>query len=204
MTSTSAGGGWTRCGNVNEVAADSDVSVEELDPDEAYPSSPQLTNTSFCAKFFTATSAKSLLVHNVPPTSEPTSAATSESGISWKTGPTLYDYAAATPIELCENISSGTLWSGCRYVSHANDPRAWQLSAWSFGANSPANPYSTLADRILLGVTFRKDGAATNPVWHNFGAETNATNLNNKRGWAVAPSAICTFVTMLHGRDQER
>lgn len=76
---------------------------------------------------------------------------------------------------------TGTLWSGCRYVSHADDSRQWQKAAWSFGANDLGNAYGgNTASRITLGPTFQKASTLANPqIWHNFGAETVGTNSNN-------------------------
>ena len=167
---TTDGGGWTRCGWIDQVAAnDASLVVKELA--SGFIDSDALLNKSYCGSFFGTAKPAAMLVHNLTKT-----AAFGEGHkvlIQWGSSPmTLYKYDNHK-IALCKNLTTNTTFSGCQYAAHSG----WDDTSFSFTINNVGNGYGgNTESRLILGPTATPTG---NKQWHNFGANSNSKNIAN-------------------------
>ena len=163
------GGGWTLCGNVDEVDLGGSSCVEESD---AYVDAADMTNASFCALLFTDQQPAGMMIHNR--TAGMDVGNDHKIALTWGDSPmTLYTYDNHA-IQDCRNLTTDSVWADCQYASHQGG--VWQNSAWSFTHSTLDNGYSgNYNRRITLGPTFL--AGTQNCSWYSFGAETNATNI---------------------------
>ena len=166
---TTDGGGWTRCGWVDEVKVnDSNLVVNE---GNSYLDYSKLQNASFCGKWYSEQAPQEMLFHNL------TKGADYGEGhkvkVRWGKAPfKLYTYNNA-PLELCVNLTTNSVFAGCLYAAH----QGWEDTSFSFTTQNMPSGYSGNADkRLILGPTSQPAG---NKQWHNFGADTNAHNVAN-------------------------
>jgi hypothetical protein len=167
---TTDGGGWTRCGWIDEAAAGSTtLTIKE---GAAYLDLAKLTNASFCGKWYSEQAPEEMLVHNLTPGADYGSG--HKLKIRWGKNPfKLYNYNNH-PIELCQNLTTGAKWSGCLYASHSG----WQDTSFSFTVNGMGDGYSGNGQhRLILGPTATPNG---DKHWHNFGADSNTRNAANE------------------------
>jgi len=169
---TTDGGGWTRCGWVDEVKANDNNLV--INEGNSYLDFSKLQNASFCGKWYSEQAPQEMLFHNLTVGADYGEA--HKVKVRWgKTPFKLYTYNNA-PLELCVNLTTNTVFAGCQYAAH----QGWEDTSFSFTTGGMASGYSGNQDkRLILGPTSQPVG---NKQWHNFGANTNAHNLAND--WA--------------------
>ena len=165
---TTDGGGWTRCGNVTENAS-ATLLVSELGSAEPYPSTANLRNTSFCAKYM-QTQPHAFMVHNRTPDFTYASLSSGNDArikVTFPaTRPTVYDYALSPAMPRCENLTRGTVYPNCRYAAFLNA----QMSAFSFTANNTMNGYTgNTSNRVIVGPTYVAGAGVGAPGFGSFG-----------------------------------
>jgi hypothetical protein len=169
---TTEGGGWTRCGNINEVAAsNANLCVVES---TGYVAASALTNYSFCTQFFAHRSATGLMVHNRT-VGDATYGENDRVIVDWTADPIVpgtYDNKAVSCYRLDDDGVTVTNYASCRYATHTGTP--WTSAAWSF-TNGLNNGYSGAHDlRVTLGPTYST--CTTGGTWYSFGGGGNTTN----------------------------
>ncbi len=169
---TTEGGGWTRCGRIDEVAAaDTALVIEES---AEWIAAADLTNASFCGKWYTDAKPVEMRIDNLSKGAEYGEG--QKLLIRWGNSPfKLYTYDNHK-IELCKELTTGKTWSGCLYAAHGG----WEDTSFSFTVNDMANGYGGNGqNRLVLGPTAKPGG---DKIWHNFGADSNVQNAANN--WA--------------------
>jgi len=170
---TTDGGGWTRCGVIDETDLGNDVCVIEAD---IYTEADLLLNDSFCALMFAEVPTAGMLIHNKTPDGDQDFGFDDKVRITWDDSPMTLGTYDNHPIADCRELTTDTVFADCQYSSHGGNP--WQTATWSFTRGLLNNGYSGNANRrVILGPSF---APGTNGcTWHNFGAETNARNIAN-------------------------
>ncbi|MSP91707.1 MAG: hypothetical protein EXR79_07870 [Myxococcales bacterium] len=163
------GGGWTRCGWIDEVAGGSNVLI--IKEGAVYLDHAKLQNASFCGKWYSEQAPVEMMIHNL--TKGADYGEDHKLKIRWGNKPfKLYTYDNH-PLQSCENLTTGAKWSGCLYAAHSG----WEDTSFSFTVNGMQNGYGgTGQNRLILGPTAAPGG---NKYWHNFGADSNARNAAN-------------------------
>ena len=163
------GGGWTRCGHIDEAKANNTSLV--IHEAAAPVTHSQMLNKSWCSWMYQTAKPQALLVHN-----QTKGAAFGEGHmlkIHWGASPfTLYNYNNHKIAE-CRNLSTNKVWAGCQYSAHSG----WTDTSFSFTVNGLNSGYSgNASSRLILGPTAKPGGDKN---WHNFGADSNAQNVAN-------------------------
>ena len=167
---TTDGGGWTRCGHIDEAkAGNTSLSIQE---GAAPVSNDKMLNKSWCGWMYTTDKPQAMLIHNLTKGG----AAWGEGHklkIHWGNSPfTLYKYNNHK-IQSCSNLTTKKTWSGCQYASHSG----WEDASFSFTVGGMNNGYGGAGEkRLILGPTAKPGG---NKFWHNFGADSNSQNASN-------------------------
>ena len=167
---TTDGGGWTRCGIVDEVKSNTQYQV--IQEGNAYVDDSKLTNASFCGKWYLEQGPVEMLFHNL------TKGADYGEGhkikVRWGSKPfTLYNYGANSAMESCKNLTTNKVWTGCQYSAHSG----WEDTSFSFTINGMATGYGGSGqNRLVLGPTAKPGG---DKYWHNLGADSNQRNIDN-------------------------
>jgi hypothetical protein len=169
---TTQGGGWTRCGNINEVvAANAALCVAES---TSYVAASALVNYSFCTRFFAHRSATGLMLHNRT-VGDANYGENDRVIIDWTADPIVpgtYNNKAVSCYLLDDNGVTITNYTQCRYATHVSTP--WTSAAWSF-TNGLNNGYSGFHNfRVILGPTY--SSCTTGGHWYSFGGGTNSAN----------------------------
>ncbi len=161
------GGGWTRCGRIDETGQ-GNVVIQE---GSVYLDDGSLTNASFCGHWYQNDSPTEMMIHNR--TAGADYGFDEKLVMTWGTNPfTLYNYNNHA-LQSCKAINAGTVWSTCWYAAHSG----WSDTSFSFTVNGLSNGYSGNANRrLVLGPTATPTGSK---YWHNFGADTNSKNNGN-------------------------
>ena len=161
------GGGWTRCGRIDETGQ-GNVIVQE---GAAYLDDASLTNASFCGHWYQNDAPTEMMIHNLTPGSD--YGFDEKLVMTWGSSPfTLYTYDNH-PLQSCKAINAGTTWTTCWYATHSG----WTDTAFSFTVDNLSSGYSGNADRrLILGPTATPTGSK---YWHNFGAQLNSQNYAN-------------------------
>jgi len=170
---TTDGGGWTKCGWIDELSAKNSKLV--IKESNNYITHSKLKNASFCEMWYNEQKPKGMLVHNLTEGKE--YGYNQKIKIEWGNSPfKIYNYNDNHKIQECSNLTTGTTYSDCQYSAHTG----WNDTSFSFTVNKLNTGYSGNTNkRLLLGPTSSSRG---DKPWHNFGADSNTNNLLNS--WA--------------------
>jgi len=167
---TTDGGGWTKCGWIDELYAENSKLV--VKESNSYITHSNLRNASFCEKWYTEQKPKAMLIHNLTEGSE--YGYNQKIKVAWGSSPfKMYHYNVNHKIQLCENLTKGKVYSNCQYSAHTG----WTDTSFSFTINNLNTGYwGNASKRLILGPTTSSTG---NKPWHNFGADSNSKNIAN-------------------------
>jgi len=167
---TTDGGGWTKCGWIDELYAENSKLV--IKESNQYINHSNLRNASFCEKWYTEQKPKGMLIHNLTEGTE--YGYNQKIKVAWGNSPfRMYHYDVNHKIQLCENLTTGKVYTNCQYSAHTG----WTDTSFSFTINNLNTGYSGNASkRLILGPTTSSNG---NKQWHNFGADSNSKNISN-------------------------
>ena len=170
------GGGWTRCGHIDEAKAGNSSLVIQEGPGPV--PHDQMPNKSWCGWFYLTAKPQAMLVHNL--TKGDDHGQDHKLKIHWGSSPfTLYKYDNHKIAE-CRNLTTNKFWSGCQYATHSG----WEDASFSFTVSGMNSGYSSNGDkRLILGPTATPNG---DKFWHNFGADSNPQNAANNWSGALA------------------